>query len=658
MTAQSRCIIDTPAVPQWRQEYGTGPNFIAIEKLRQQHHAGVENWPRELSRPIIKQWSDTWAAMPKPALGSLQTLRDVVQWADAIKRELSSLQLEMVSGDVELCELAERCAQLCRDYPESHFFILRRIGLPPPEGPRMTAEGVFRRLQCVRWWRRSLRRHFGQAVENAMRARGHVRKGRAAYCTDWTLRRRTSQKARLRNMLQEAVATNEAGQQFSLFELAEKSVSNPALRRAELMTRISGFERIAQDCGHVALFGTLTAPSCYHAQHHNGGENELFKAAGRPTVRAAQQWLRKMWARARAKLARLSVKWYGFRIAEPHHDGTPHWHGIFFVDKHNADTLVTVLRGVWLKEHGDERGAAKYRCQFKKINPALGSASGYVAKYVAKNIDGFNVGPDYEAGGDSATTAHRVDAWASTHRIRQFQQIGGAPVGVWRECRRVSDAGDMAAIQDAVHCADEGDWAGFCKAAQGIELWKEQTGECNQYREVKAPSVIGVQSGAAQVRTRVHEWSVQWGGKCSSDSRLVGMSAITGDGPSGFLSGGSAASSAMQSLAGLKSVSKSESDRSSAPAGLPPLGPVSITVRGGVGFQIESRTGPANAAATLGTVPTPQPRGDGLLVYEHAGKWRVHRAISISKQFQKPPDRIGFTYDGKPFCHVGPAWKS
>jgi len=581
----------------------------------------VQAWPRELSQPIVQQAHEVWAKFDRPPLGApaLQPLRDVLAFAESIARELKTLRLEMVSGDAELCELAERCARMCGDYPQAAEFIVKRIGLEVPNGRHMTDTGKLLRMQCVRWWRRRMRAHFGQAVENAMRARGYVCKGKAAYCTDWALRRRTSQRQRTQTMLQAAVADNEIGEQISLFDAVQASVSNPVNRRNELMTRIRGFEELATERGHIALFGTLTAPSCYHAQHAGGGENELFKTANRPTVASAQQWLCRMWARARAKLARLSIALYGFRIAEPHHDGTPHWHALFFLPAHQADTLRKVVGDVWLSEHASEKGAAKYRVQFKKINPALGDAAGYVAKYVAKNIDGFQVGEDHETrtGGEgtgqySTTTAHRVDAWASTHRIRQFQQIGGAPVGIWRELRRLRGISDVATIHAASMHADDGDWCGFTKASQGIALWKDQTGECNAYREVAQPRVIGVQYGVHQLRTRLHEWRVRWNGQ--RDVHGVAGTARCKDAANGSAFSGH----------------PSESAR----AALPSLGPVSITVRS-------------------------ENRGDGLMVYQHAGKWHAHRAISISDAMQKPPDRIGFTYDGRQFCHMGGAsWKS
>ena len=44
---------------------------------------------------------------------------------------------------------------------------------------------------------------------------------------------------------------------------------------------------------------------------------------------------------------------------------------------------------------------------------AKGSATGYIAKYIAKNIDGHKVGMDYEAEAPVDHTTIAVAAWAS-----------------------------------------------------------------------------------------------------------------------------------------------------------------------------------------------------------------------------------------------------
>jgi hypothetical protein len=92
---------------------------------------------------------------------------------------------------------------------------------------------------------------------------------------------------------------------------------------------------------------------------------------------------------------------------------------------------------------------------------------------VSKNIDGAGVGdhktfengrtyvvaPDI-FGNLEITPSQRVTYWSQVWGIRQFQQIGGAPVGVWRELRRIKSE----AVQNAPE-AIKAAWA----ACQKIE---------------------------------------------------------------------------------------------------------------------------------------------------------------------------------------------
>lgn len=497
-----------------------------------------------------------------------------------LNAELKSAHLTRAFDEQAIRDHAENYARLCSRMHsvEARMSFAVYIGIEPPAGKSITPQGAAGRLDDPLWWRRQLRKRWTRAAENAMRDLGVIRKGRSPYASDDAVRHRSAQKRRMRSYLENSVAVNELGEQLSLLEVAEKSNANPVIRRAEFMTRCRGFEEIAKDLGHVAEFVTLTAPSYFHAQLASGGRNPAFERA---VVRAAQAWLCRMWARARAKLKRLSILIYGFRIAEPHHDATPHWHLLLFCATRDADTLRTLLRGVWLSEFSDEPGAGKYRAKFETINPACGSATGYVAKYISKNIDGegdIGEAEDFETGDKVSSGIARVDAWASIHGIRQFQQIGGPPVGVWRECRRLREASEDRDIEAVRSAADRGDWRGFIFAAcdnniasgrrTRIKLETAETGERNKYGELRAARVVGLRCCSRVALTRPHTWRIE---------RCTNINSITAVG-SGSACAARSASVVSRKRHGAKN-SDSESPVFSA------LGPVAITVRGASNYN-------------------------------------------------------------------------
>lgn len=449
----------------------------------------------------------------------------------------------------------------------------RYHGIEPPARKFLSDkyEACAARLAEPLWWRRQLRRVWTRASENAVRELGVVRKGKMPYASDDAVAFRAQMKRGARKFQENAVLTNELGEQLGLFDVAQRSIANPSLRRGELMTRVRGFEELADFRKDAALFFTLTVPSRFHAQLASGGKNAAFYVQEtdkkkRETIRSAQAWLCSQWAKARAALHRQGIVIYGFRVAEPHHDGTPHWHGLFFMRPGAADVVSDVIYRVWLKDSPHEPGARAHRVRIERIDKAKGSAAGYIAKYVAKNIDGHgSIGNanDDETDTGVAQSVQRIDAWAAIHGIRQFQQIGGPPVGLWREARRLREEVDDIDIERVRRVADRGDWCGFCRAVAScgevttrktsVKIWREETGERSKYGDCRSPRTLGLCIASSKVVTRPHRWRIERKGR-SHPSGNTGCDATTTE-------------------VGGDSDSSSESD-------IPPLGPVAITVRG------------------------------------------------------------------------------
>jgi len=394
---------------------------------------------------------------------------------------------------------------------------------PPIPTNRIKISGCFKRMADNRWWLRRIRKLITQANEKAAILLNLVNRKKQIYASNVTTKNRQAQLVRNEQLLSSHFIINDAGQRYSLKEISDLNVSNPKVRKAELINRARGFEDLSESLGHKGVFITITCPSKFHRAYSKSGAANPKWDGSMPND--AQYYLNKLWARVRAELKRKNINPYGFRVVEPQHDGTPHWHSLLFVKAEHVKTLSDIIRYYALQEDGDEKGAQDNRCDFKLIDPAKGSATGYILKYIVKNIDGEGLGED-KFGNDAITTAIRINAWASCWCIRQFQQIGGASVSVWRELRRLKDKFfPESLIEKARIAADTSDWQGYIEAMGGIESTPKShpiklhynmnintnTGECSQsyYDGELVTKIKGLLFEGKAVITRKLSWRLE-----------------------------------------------------------------------------------------------------------------------------------------------------
>lgn len=473
-----------------------------------------------------------------------------MRYVSQVEADLSQAPLSLDATDGEICDYARQRAGEVRsllmaitgsgaadDLRATLQGYCAQFGAMVPPGVLLA--GLIGRMTEPAWWRRQVRRNHARQVEAHAIALGFVHRCAGLYASDEAVRRHGEQQQRNAANLQQTEATNEEGLTMTLAELAAVSVSNPRIRRGELMTRIAGFEGFAKSAGHVGMFYTATAPSRMHPRlSKSGKENPKFDGT---TPKDCAGYLSKTWAKARAWLHRRGIAIYGFRVAEPHHDGTPHWHMLFFMLPAVVESVTACLRRYFCEVDAAELAApaaAKARFEAVKIDWKRGSAAGYISKYIAKNIDGSrndlsSIGQAHdetEEGvfevGEADKIAPRVLAWASTWGIRQFQQIGGPGVTVWRELRRLRDMkqGDLF---DTWSAADVGNWQQFTELQGGatcrrdarpVQLWRDVLpGKLNRYGEEAAPAICGVSLHQVNYETRLHTWEIRRGAKAAPD---------------------------------------------------------------------------------------------------------------------------------------------
>lgn len=424
--------------------------------------------------------------LPNALPAALMPLRNEfwrLLWAR--KKELKRLAHNL--ADILRCEFMREFEFQYERTADPHFstlsaygrmgFLASHLNTPVPGwslycNEELEAEDALKsvaRLQSPQWWLNRLRRMHARWREHLMIVTGYVQAKSAPYSSEPCVQEWQAQKKANREYLNAMeLEEQETGERLSLADKVNGSIANPAIRRAELMVRMRGFEDLAKLEGLTGDFYTLTAPSAYHSTQKSGRRNDKFSGS---SPRDTQRYLCKVWSKTRAAWKRKGIRVFGFRVVEPHHDATPHWHLLLFMRPEHAELARAIFRKYALKEDGNEAGAEDNRFKVVPIEEEHGSATGYIAKYISKNIDGYAMDDekDDETGEPLKEMARRVSAWASRWAIRQFQQIGGAPVTVYRELRRLRDRELVLhpEIAEAHTAADEGNWAGYVTAQGG-----------------------------------------------------------------------------------------------------------------------------------------------------------------------------------------------
>lgn len=386
------------------------------------------------------------------------------------------------------------------------------------------------RLVDAEWWERQLKAQRTRWREALLIAVGNVNRGASSYASKQAIRdvkaRRQSNFDYLNSRELENVET---GERFSLIDKVMASISNPEIRRMELMAMIAGVEQAAATRGDKGMFITITTPSKYHPTRAVGKNTSKVHFNHKwddeaYTPKDGQRYLVNLFSNIRTAFKDAGLKVYGVRVVEPHHDATPHWHMMLFTSKEQRQQVIDIMRRYAMAEDGDERGAAKNRFDCKHMNK--GGAAGYIAKYIAKNIDGYALDGerDHETGELLTDTAAAVTAWASTWRIPQFHFIGLPSRGAWRECRKirsVSLADEFDETVEAVRAAaDAGDFAAYILAQGGpnvarddqtVRVARRVADEHNAYDEEvqKIAGIFAPHIGADRVyETRTTQWRI------------------------------------------------------------------------------------------------------------------------------------------------------
>ncbi|CAM8224916.1 Replication protein A [Klebsiella michiganensis] len=396
------------------------------------------------------------ASLSFQAMAGRDSLDQLLRLAELNQREVKRLST-LVAAHIDMIFI-QLCGEMLTDELASPIVILElyrrvaaevsRLDVIPPGYEALRSKhnrrnpinyelipGALARMRCADWWQRKLWQLRNEWREELLRAACLVHRHASPYVSHDILLQKREQRRKAMDFFRNHDLINEDGDTLSMEDVVLASASNPAHRRNEMMACVKGLELIAEMRGDCAMFYTITCPSKYHATLMNGKPNPTWDHS---TVRKSSDYLVDTFAAFRKAMHKKELRWYGVRVAEPHHDGTVHWHLLCFMRKKHRRAITELLRRFAIREDRAELGNnTGVRFKSKLIDPRKGTPASYIAKYVSKNIDGRGLGDTVskETGKSLRDSAEHVTAWASLHRVQQFRFFGIPGRQAYRELR-------------------------------------------------------------------------------------------------------------------------------------------------------------------------------------------------------------------------------
>ena len=435
-----------------------------------------------------------------------------------IKKAAESEDAESRSNAIFL-DLYKKQGEFCAEigFPLRHWGRYQDGKILKPE----QVDNALAEIACEKYWARTMKKAQKRQIEHIAIACGEVQKKVSPYISRGGLYEYQASVKKSWDFLQAMIIENveDPQEQIELFETWKKSASNSEIRYKEMANRMRGIEEWSEENEMHCLFLTLTAPSAFHAMRHNGSQNPKWNGS---SPHQTHQYLNGVWAQFRSLLAKRKIKFHGMRVAEPHHDATPHWHILFFIKADDRAEVVRLFKQKALELNGEEKGAKTHRARVDDCDGEKGTPTGYFVKYISKNMrgsSGKNGESDEIDGFSLDDNAISATAWARLWGIRQFQFFGVSSIAVWRELRRLIE-GDIKdkLLEDLRICTDMGEFAAYLERQGGASATRKDQLAVLAYEEVgenrygaTTKRIIGIKDNRTGeiIITRKKKWVIK-----------------------------------------------------------------------------------------------------------------------------------------------------